>query len=166
MPLSALRHTEERYLGSEITQSSEDPHFLRSHPNQRNCLQSNYPICLMRCNRTDGMPRGDFNIYFASSRRGYVRVEEAVGIALLMVILAALLLLGCWYFKKRSGYRIIRSPRSGSPGYTGGQYSEAGPSADNKMALTDFGSFRPVVPNAPPAYEKISSGPLPPPYSP
>lgn len=32
----------------------------------------------MRCNHTDGMPRGDFNIYFASSRRGYVRAEEYV----------------------------------------------------------------------------------------
>ncbi|KAK2819172.1 hypothetical protein Q5P01_024733 [Channa striata] len=120
----------------------------------------------MRCNRTDGMPRGDFNIYFASSRRGYVRAEEAVGIALLVVILAALLILGCWYFKKRSGYKILRNLRSGPTGYSGGQYSEAGPSADNKMAHTDFGSFQPVVPNAPPAYEKISSGPLPPPYSP
>ncbi|XP_026153221.1 melanoma antigen recognized by T-cells 1 [Mastacembelus armatus] len=120
----------------------------------------------MRCNHTDGMPRGDFNVYFASRRGGFVRAEEAVGIALLVVILAALLILGCWYFKKRSGYKILRSPRSGSPGYTEGQYSEAGPSADNKMALTDFGSFRSAVPNAPPAYEKISSGPLPPPYSP
>ncbi|XP_041825136.1 melanoma antigen recognized by T-cells 1 isoform X2 [Melanotaenia boesemani] len=120
----------------------------------------------MLCNHTNGMPRGDFNIYFAGGRRGGVRAEEAVGIALLVVILAALLILGCWYFKKRSGYRIIRSPRSSSPGYTGGQYSEAGPSADNKMALTDFGSFRSVVPNAPPAYEKISSVALPPPYSP
>ncbi|KAM8744463.1 melanoma antigen recognized by T-cells 1 [Acanthopagrus latus] len=120
----------------------------------------------MPCNRTDGMPRGDFNIYFASSRRGYVRAEEAVGIVLLVVILAALLILGCWFFKKRSGYKLIRSPRSGSPGFTGGQYSEAGPSAENKMALTDFGSFRPAIPNAPPAYEKISTGPLPPPYSP
>uniref|UniRef100_A0A8C6M8G9 Melan-A n=1 Tax=Nothobranchius furzeri TaxID=105023 RepID=A0A8C6M8G9_NOTFU len=76
------------------------------------------------------MPRGDFNIYFASGRRGNVRAEEAVGIALLVVILAGLFILGCWYLKKRSGYRIIR------------------------------------VPNAPPAYEKISSGTLPPPYSP
>lgn len=32
----------------------------------------------MRCNRTDGMPRGEFNIYFASNRRGYVRAEEYV----------------------------------------------------------------------------------------
>lgn len=114
--------------------------------------------------------------------------NRAVGIVLLVVILAALLILGCWYFKKRSGYKIIRvltfsayflhptdsggpfntflfwffcyifcitcpksffsqwqTPRTGSPGYTGGQYSEAGPSAENKMALTDFGSFRPVV---------------------
>ncbi|KAG7264514.1 hypothetical protein CRUP_020652 [Coryphaenoides rupestris] len=112
------------------------------------------------------MPRGDFNIYFAS-RRGFVRAEEAVGVALLVIVLAVLLLVGCWYFRRRSGYKIIRSPSPGSPGYTGGQYSEAaGPSADNKMALVEFGSARPGVPNAPPAYEKISSGPLPPPYSP
>lgn len=132
--------------------------------------------------------------------------HRAVGIALLVVILAALLILGCWYFKKRSGYKLIRvrpshfisdlcysdlfqkensvhpisecimcsvcthlfqacitmflfcfitnphtpfcnlqSPRSGSSGYTGSQYSEAGSPADNKMALTDFGSFRSVV---------------------
>lgn len=32
----------------------------------------------MRCNDTDGMPRGDFNVYFASNRRGYVRAEEWV----------------------------------------------------------------------------------------
>lgn len=90
---------------------------------------------------------------------------------------------------------LMQSPGSGSLTYTGVQYSETRPSADNKMALTDFGSLRSVVsvksvnychecgdkfhihytllavdfpqmPNAPPAYEKISSGPLPPPYSP
>lgn len=111
--------------------------------------------------------------------------HRTVGIVLLVVILAALLVLGCWYFKKRSGYKLIRvstsrlpvvtrptnllpvwaapikviligppvpvylsplqSPRLGSPGYTGGQYSEGEPEADNKMPLTDFGSFRPAV---------------------
>ncbi|XP_013871458.1 melanoma antigen recognized by T-cells 1 [Austrofundulus limnaeus] len=120
----------------------------------------------MLCNRTSEMPRGDFNIYFTSGRRGNIRAEEAMGIALLVVILAGLFILGCWYFKKRSGYRIIRSPRSGSPGFTGGQHSEAGAPAENKMPLTDFGSFRSAIPNAPPAYEKISSEQLPPPYSP
>uniref|UniRef100_A0A8C5DZE2 Uncharacterized protein n=1 Tax=Gouania willdenowi TaxID=441366 RepID=A0A8C5DZE2_GOUWI len=34
--------------------------------------------------------------------------HRAVGIALLVVILAGLLLLGCWYFKKRSSYKILR----------------------------------------------------------
>ncbi|XP_061590077.1 melanoma antigen recognized by T-cells 1 [Cololabis saira] len=155
---------EVRYLWSEVTQNSLDPVFQRRQAEE--VLSSKCPTWLMFCNRTNEMPRGDFNIYFASGHRGHVRAEEAVGITLLVVILAALLILGCWYFKKRSGYKIIRSPRSGSPGYTGGQYSEAGPSADNKMALADFGSFRPLVPNAPPAYEKISSGPMPPPYSP
>lgn len=38
----------------------------------------------------------------------YVVHHRAVGIVLLVVILAALLVLGCWFFKKRSGYRIIR----------------------------------------------------------
>ncbi|XP_033979452.1 melanoma antigen recognized by T-cells 1 [Trematomus bernacchii] len=117
-------------------------------------------------NCSDGMPRGDFNIYFSSSRGGFVRAEEALGIVLLVVILAALLIMGCWYFKKRSGYKIIRSPRSGSPRQTEVHFSEAGTSADNKMALTDFGSFKSALPNAPPAYEKMSTGPMPPPYSP
>ncbi|KAJ0047395.1 hypothetical protein NL108_002061, partial [Boleophthalmus pectinirostris] len=67
----------------------------------------------------------------------------AIGIALLVIILAALLILGCWYLKKRSGYKIIGSTRSGSPGFTRA-YSEPGTSGENKMALTDFGSFRNV----------------------
>ncbi|XP_038137941.1 melanoma antigen recognized by T-cells 1 [Cyprinodon tularosa] len=120
----------------------------------------------MLCNHTAGMPRGDFNIYFTSGRRGYVRAEEAVGIGLLVVVLAGLFLLGCWYLKKRSGYKIIRNTGSGSAAFTAGHYSEAGTSADNKMAFVDFGSLRSVVPNAPPAYEKLSPGALPPPYSP
>lgn len=39
----------------------------------------------------------------------------------------------------------LQSTGSGSTGFTAGQYSEAETSADNKMALTDFGSFRSVV---------------------
>ncbi|KAJ7986871.1 hypothetical protein DPEC_G00332900 [Dallia pectoralis] len=110
------------------------------------------------------MPRGNFNVYFASRGGSYVRAEEAAGIALLVVILAALLILGCWYFRQRSGYKKIKNPRSASPsGFSGGQFGERGAAGENKMALTEL---RPVLPNAPPAYEKISIGTLPPPYSP
>uniref|UniRef100_A0A3B4A8E1 Melan-A n=1 Tax=Periophthalmus magnuspinnatus TaxID=409849 RepID=A0A3B4A8E1_9GOBI len=137
------------------------------------------------------MPRGDFNIYFASGRGGFVRAEEyvcfialsgclsvcrsdflyffydivsirAVGIALLVIILAALLLLGCWYFKKRNGYKIL-----------GVRFCLFNPNKKNYILLDLKSSINtnvlltfPQVPNAPPAYEKISSGPLPPPYSP
>lgn len=45
----------------------------------------------------------------------FVVHRRAVGIVLLVVILAALLILGCWYFKKRSGYKLIRVRRSHFP---------------------------------------------------
>ncbi|XP_041916530.1 melanoma antigen recognized by T-cells 1 [Alosa alosa] len=117
------------------------------------------------------MPRGDFNVHFASrGRGGYVRAEEAAGIALLVVILVALLILGCWYFRRRSGYKMIRSPRSNAQPWrttlSTGQYSEGGAAVENKVPLNDFSNLQPVVPNAPPAYEKIVSSPPPPPYSP
>ncbi|KAM9539405.1 melanoma antigen recognized by T-cells 1-like isoform 4-T5 [Salvelinus alpinus] len=96
--------------------------------------------------------------------QGVSQQIRAAGIVLLVFILAALLILGCWYFRRRCGYKMIRSPRSGSlPGFSGGQINEGGATAENKMGLSDL---RPLVPNAPPAYETISSGPLPPPYSP
>ncbi|XP_060791553.1 uncharacterized protein mlana isoform X1 [Neoarius graeffei] len=47
-----------------------------------------------------------------------------------------------------------------------GQYSELGAPGDHKMALNEFGNTQSVFPNAPPAYEKIATGPSPPPYSP
>ncbi|XP_028828904.1 melanoma antigen recognized by T-cells 1 [Denticeps clupeoides] len=113
---------------------------------------------------------GEFSVRFASRGGGYVRAEEAAGIALLVVILAALLILGCWYFKRRSGYRMIRSPRGGRQSWTAatrsGQYSDGGNGAESKVALSEFSNLNPAIPNAPPAYEKIASGPLPPPYSP
>ncbi|XP_012685457.1 melanoma antigen recognized by T-cells 1 [Clupea harengus] len=117
------------------------------------------------------MPRGDFNVHFASrGHGGYVRAEEAAGIALLVIILVALLLLGCWYFKRRSGYKMIRNPRSSVQPLRNtmntGQYSEGGAAQENKVPMTDFGNLQPVVPNAPPAYEKIASSLPPPPYSP
>ncbi|XP_063066748.1 melanoma antigen recognized by T-cells 1 [Engraulis encrasicolus] len=115
------------------------------------------------------MPRSEFNVHFASrGRGGHVRAEEALGIALLVIILAAILILGCYYFSKRRGYKIIRNPNRSMPwSSNSGQYSEeAGTSADNKFPLRDLSHLHPVVPNAPPAYEKIASTAPPPPYSP
>ncbi|XP_030626161.1 melanoma antigen recognized by T-cells 1 [Chanos chanos] len=117
------------------------------------------------------MPRRDFSVHFASRGGGsYIRSEEAVGIALLVIILAALLILGCWYYRRRSGYKMIRSARGTGQSWReimrSGQHSEGGAGTENKVALNEFSNLQRVVPNAPPAYEKIASGPLPPPYSP
>lgn len=57
-----------------------------------------------------------------------------------------------------SCFSPLQGPTSGSPGFTGGQFSEAGPSADNKMALTDFGSFRPAVRDRPSPQVLLMSG--------
>ncbi|EDL41689.1 mCG124991 [Mus musculus] len=75
------------------------------------------------------MPQEDIHFGYPRKghRRSYVTAEEAAGIGILIVVLGIALLIGCWYCRRRSGYRTL------------------------------------MVPNAPPAYEKLSS---PPPYSP
>ncbi|XP_026879065.1 melanoma antigen recognized by T-cells 1 [Electrophorus electricus] len=116
------------------------------------------------------MPRGDFSVHFTSRGQGsYIRVEEAAGIALLAMVLTALFILGCWYYRRRSGYKIIQnvggSTRSWRDIFRSGQYGEPSAADENKVVLNELRSLQPVLPNAPPAYDKIS-GPLPPPYSP
>ncbi|KAF7696776.1 melanoma antigen recognized by T-cells 1 [Silurus meridionalis] len=117
------------------------------------------------------MPRGDFTVHFASRGRGnLIRAEEAAGIAFLAIVLTALFFLGCWYYRKRSGYRMIQNSRGPSLSWRGlmrsGQYSELGAGGDNKMALNEFSNTQSAFPNAPPAYDKITAGSSPPPYSP
>ncbi|XP_076836822.1 melanoma antigen recognized by T-cells 1 isoform X2 [Brachyhypopomus gauderio] len=116
------------------------------------------------------MPRGDFTVHFASRGRGsYILAEEAAGIALLAIILTALFILGCWYYKRRTGYKKIQNARGSSQSWReimrSGHYREPGAAGEDKVALDELQSLQPVVPNAPPAYDKLS-GPLPPPYSP
>ncbi|XP_016365825.1 melanoma antigen recognized by T-cells 1 [Sinocyclocheilus rhinocerous] len=56
---------------------------------------------------------GEFSVHFSSRRgAGLIRAEEAAGIALLAVILTALLILGCWYYRRRGGYKMIRIPNA------------------------------------------------------
>ncbi|KAB1279622.1 Melanoma antigen recognized by T-cells 1 [Camelus dromedarius] len=80
------------------------------------------------------MPKEEAYFINGSPRKGHghshITAEEAAGIGILTVILGILLLISCWYCRRRSGYRSLK------------------------------------VPNAPPAYEKLSTEQSPPPYSP
>ncbi|XP_075452736.1 melanoma antigen recognized by T-cells 1 [Ascaphus truei] len=118
------------------------------------------------------MPRTAYSHTFgASSSSGRsggrlgLSAEEAAGIAVLAVILAVILILGCWYFKRRSGYKILGSQQFGPAAIR----SLMGGSHENgecKVPLHEYSSVRDVVPGAPPAYDKISAEFQPPPYSP
>ncbi|KAK2498050.1 hypothetical protein MC885_004661 [Smutsia gigantea] len=80
------------------------------------------------------MPREDARFIYGYPRKGhgrsYMTAEGAAGIGILTVVLAILLLIGCWYCRRRSGYRSLK------------------------------------VPDALPAYEKVSVEQSPPAYSP
>ncbi|OBS71963.1 hypothetical protein A6R68_13460 [Neotoma lepida] len=72
--------------------------------------------------------------------------SRAAGIGILTVVLGIALLIGCWYCRRRSGYRTLTNMSTAA-----------------KLTLPSSSS---QVPNAPPAYEKLSSDQSPPPYSP
>ncbi|XP_003216542.1 melanoma antigen recognized by T-cells 1 [Anolis carolinensis] len=114
------------------------------------------------------MPKGDHYLdgsFGRGKRFTSLSTEEAAGIGLLVVVLAALLLIGCWYYKKRRGYRNLLSKNFKM---TTMKTSE-GKSAllGSKLSLQEYNSnYTQAVPDAPPAYDKISTSPLPPPYAP
>ncbi|NXV09311.1 MAR1 protein, partial [Cettia cetti] len=95
--------------------------------------------------------------------------NRALGIGLFILVLAILLVFGCWYYKRRSGYKSLRVSVvthflpcvSTIRNVVGG-----GEILDCKMALQDYRDFNSVVPDAPPAYDKIAADQSPPPYSP
>ncbi|NXD12671.1 MAR1 protein, partial [Nothocercus nigrocapillus] len=88
----------------------------------------------------------------------------ALGIGIFIVVLAILLIFGCWYYRRRSGYKSLRSkgPSVGTVRTVVGE----GAMLDCKMPLREYRDFNSVVPDAPPAYDKIAAEHLPPPYSP
>ncbi|XP_041129158.1 melanoma antigen recognized by T-cells 1-like [Polyodon spathula] len=118
------------------------------------------------------MPRGDFTVNVSSRGSGgafYIGAEEAPGIALLVIILTILLIIGCWYYIRRSGYTMIQSRGTASRirrALRSGDCGEEGATPENKFPLNEYSNLNPVVPDAPPVYEKVSAGSLPPPYSP
>ncbi|KYO20854.1 melanoma antigen recognized by T-cells 1 isoform C [Alligator mississippiensis] len=147
------------------------------------------------------MPRGagqPDGIFSRGKGYSYLDVEEAVGIGILVVVLAVLLIIGCWYYWKRSGYKSLwagtvpacrelggsrrRAVRQGAPcactrtrprqpgeqlpqnkssGVITLRTSASGHALlDSKGPLQQYSNFNSVVPDAPPAYDKISAEPL------
>ncbi|NXH65992.1 MAR1 protein, partial [Hydrobates tethys] len=94
----------------------------------------------------------------------------ALGIGLLILVLAILLIFGCWYYKRRSGYKSLRVSMAAHflACYVGTIRTVVGEGTipDCKMALQEYRNFNSVVPDAPPAYDKIAADQSPPPYSP
>ncbi|NXE23578.1 MAR1 protein, partial [Ardeotis kori] len=102
----------------------------------------------------------------------------ALGIGLFLLVLAILLIFGCWYYKRRSGYKSLRVSMAAH--FLAGYYFNnilplagitrtvvgEGATLDCKMALQEYRNFNSVVPDAPPAYDKIAADLSPPPYSP
>ncbi|KAM9641334.1 melanoma antigen recognized by T-cells 1 [Trichechus inunguis] len=118
------------------------------------------------------MPREDAQLIHGYPRKGHghasITAEEAVGIGILTVILGILLLLGCWYCRRRSGYRILKdkSLHAGTQsGLTGIYPCKELAHQDSKLPFQEHNCGL-VVPNAPPAYEKLLAEQPPPPYSP
>ncbi|XP_068278999.1 melanoma antigen recognized by T-cells 1 [Nyctibius grandis] len=106
-------------------------------------------------------PDGNF---FRGKGHSYLAAEEALGIGLFILVLAILLIFGCWYYKRRSGYKRLRSESSSVA--TVRTVVGKGTPLDCKMALQEYRNFNSVVPDAPPAYDKIAADHSPPPYSP
>lgn len=120
--------------------------------------------------RVHTMPREE--VHYGYPRKGhshsYVTAEEAAGIGILVVALGIALLIGCWYCRRRSGYRTLTDKRR----HAGTQNTsrerclcESLDHQDSRLSSQEK-NHQPVVPNAPPAYEKLSSDHSPPPYSP
>ncbi|XP_051003078.1 melanoma antigen recognized by T-cells 1 [Acomys russatus] len=114
---------------------------------------------------------------FSHPRKGHsyshVTAEEAAGIGILIVVLGISLLVGCWYCRRRSGYRTLTDKRIHAGTKTTSeercpseQCSYEGLGHQDRRLSFQEKNHQPVVPNAPPAYEKLSSNQSPPPYSP
>ncbi|KAI5756698.1 MLANA protein [Gulo gulo luscus] len=118
------------------------------------------------------MSREEAHFILGYPKKGHnhssITAEEAAGIGILTMILGVLLLIGCCYCRRRSGYRSLRDKgiHAGIQSPLTGRYpSEGFGRQDSKLPFQE-NNCEPVVPDAPPAYEKLSIEQSPPPYSP
>ncbi|XP_031817856.1 melanoma antigen recognized by T-cells 1 isoform X2 [Sarcophilus harrisii] len=107
--------------------------------------------------------------YLKKKKIPHLMAEEAAGIGILAVILGVLLLLTCWYCKRRSGYKILKDKKLGAGtgnALMGNYYQDKGILPVSKGPFQENNNYNSMVPNAPPAYEKFSAEQSPPPYAP
>ncbi|NXB63542.1 MAR1 protein, partial [Struthidea cinerea] len=87
--------------------------------------------------------------YFKGKGHTYFAAEEALGIGLLILVLGILLAFGCWYYKRRSGYKSLQvSVAAYFPScYMSTIRKVVGEEATLgcKMALQDYRDFNSVV---------------------
>ncbi|XP_027718474.1 melanoma antigen recognized by T-cells 1 [Vombatus ursinus] len=99
----------------------------------------------------------------------HIKAEEAAGIGILAVILGILLLLSCWYCKRRSGYKTLKDKNfcaGTGKALMGNYYRDKGALPVSKGPFPENSNYNSVVPDAPPAYEKFPAEQSPPPYAP
>ncbi|KAM4709959.1 melanoma antigen recognized by T-cells 1 [Discoglossus pictus] len=118
------------------------------------------------------MPRPDSHLglgSYSSSGRGSMRsglsAEETAGVAILAIIIAMVFIIGCWYFRRRNGYKILGSHQF-SPAAIRSFMGRSQDNGECKVPLQDYSTLNNAVPGAPPAYEKMSADSQPPPYTP
>ncbi|NXU71687.1 MAR1 protein, partial [Oreotrochilus melanogaster] len=95
--------------------------------------------------------------------------NRALGIGLFILVLAILLIFGCWYYKRRGGYKSLRVRMAASKSSTMDTVrtvADDGTVLDYKAPLQEYNNFNSEVPDAPPAYDKIAAEQSPPPYTP
>ncbi|XP_072778991.1 melanoma antigen recognized by T-cells 1 isoform X1 [Taeniopygia guttata] len=91
------------------------------------------------------MPRGHNHLdsnYVRGKGYVYFAAEEALGIGLFILVLAILLAFGCWYYKRRNGYKSLRS-KSSSVSTIRNLVGE-GEILDCKMPLQNYRDFNSV----------------------
>ncbi|XP_004678062.1 PREDICTED: melanoma antigen recognized by T-cells 1 [Condylura cristata] len=117
------------------------------------------------------MPKDEAHFTYGYTKKGnghsYITAEEAAGIGILTVILGILLLIGCWYCRRRSGYGTLKDKSfhaSTRSTLTGRCPCEVAGHQDRKLPFQE-NNYDSVISNAPPAYEKVSAELSPPPYS-
>ncbi|XP_063770061.1 melanoma antigen recognized by T-cells 1 [Pseudophryne corroboree] len=115
------------------------------------------------------MPRSGSSHTLGADSRGRptygLSSEGTAGIVVLAVLAALILIIGCWYFKKRSGYKVVGS-RYLNPFAIQSMFGTSRETGECKVPLQDYSTLTNMIPGAPPAYEKISAETRPPPYTP